>query len=104
MAVIERIGSIQVLVCYAEPRRAREWAVELPAGATVADALAASGYGHAFPGQDPFTSGVGVFGVRRGPEHLLTDGDRVEIYRPLVFDPKESRRRRAAHKARSANT
>jgi len=70
----------------------------LPAGATVADALAASGYAQAFPGQDPLAGGVGIFGRLASPQDALADGDRVEIYRGLVFDPKESRRRRAEHR------
>jgi putative ubiquitin-RnfH superfamily antitoxin RatB of RatAB toxin-antitoxin module len=52
----------------------------------VRDALAASGLaGDAF----------GIFGKRVGLNQPLADGDRVEIYRPLVVDPKEARRRRA---------
>jgi hypothetical protein len=63
--------------------------VTLPAGATLADALAAAGFS---------ARGLktGIFGALAGPETLLKDGDRVEIYRPLAIDPKEARRRRAA--------
>ena len=41
----------------------------------------------------------GIFGELCQPEMLLQDGDRLEVYRPLVFDPMESRRRRATHRA-----
>jgi putative ubiquitin-RnfH superfamily antitoxin RatB of RatAB toxin-antitoxin module len=39
-----------------------------------------------------------VYGRACAPDHVLQDGDRLEIYRPLDFDPQESRRRRAAHR------
>jgi len=89
---------LRVTVCYALPERTWLRELQLPAGATVADALAASGFADAFPGIDPAREGVGVYGARCGPEQALHDGDRVEIYRPLAFDPMESRRRRAAHR------
>ena len=60
--------------------------LQLPSGATVRDALAASG----IKGTQ-----VGIFGKRVAMDTRLADGDRVEIYRPLVIDPKEARRRRA---------
>ena len=63
--------------------------VQLPAGATVRDALAAAGF--ATRHRD-----VGVYGKRVQADAALADGDRVEIYRPLLLDPKEGRRRRAA--------
>ena len=63
--------------------------LELPAGATLADAIAASG----FAAQGLKT---GIFGRMAGAQTLLKEGDRVEIYRPLALDPKEARRRRAA--------
>lgn len=102
MAAPELTRQLQVTVCYAEPGRAWSWAVSVPGGASVADAIAASGYSTHFPDRDPYAHGVGVFGVQRAASDLLEDGDRVEIYRPLVFDPKESRRRRAAHRAKKS--
>ena len=77
----------------AYPDGAQARSLNLPAGATVRDALAASGFeprleGHAF----------GIFGKRVELDRRLNDGDRVEIYRPLVLDPKEARRRRALKK------
>ena len=61
-------------------------AVRLPDGATVRDALAASG----MKGNQ-----VGIFGRKVSIDTRLADGDRVEIYRPLAMDPKEARRKRA---------
>jgi len=68
-------------------------ALTLPAGATLAQALAASGLlqRHALP-----TEGLrlGVWGKLREPSQLLRERDRVEVYRPLQVDPKEARRQR----------
>ncbi len=63
--------------------------VRLPAGATLRDALVASGF--PFHGKK-----TGIFGKLAGLDAALSEGDRVEIYRPLALDPKEARRRRAA--------
>jgi putative ubiquitin-RnfH superfamily antitoxin RatB of RatAB toxin-antitoxin module len=78
---------IRVEVVRAWPRRHESRVLELPEGATVAMALAACGREAA---------AVAVFGERAKPDRPLMDGDRIEILRPLVADPKDSRRRRAA--------
>lgn len=67
----------------------------LGAGATVADALRASGLEQRFPGLEIADDRLGVFGEKRKPDDQLRDGDRVEIYRPLKIDPKEARRQAA---------
>jgi putative ubiquitin-RnfH superfamily antitoxin RatB of RatAB toxin-antitoxin module len=92
--------AMTVWVCYARPHDAWRRQVDLPPDATAADAIAASGFGQAFPCVDPWQAGVGVYGRMVSPSQALRDGDRVEIYRALVFDPMASRRRRAAHRAR----
>ena len=94
-------GGIAVSVCYTDTDAVWMRELVLPAGSTVADAIEASGFRRDFPGIDPAQSGTGVYGRRRDLDHVLHEHDRVEIYRPLVFDPKESRRRRAEHKAAS---
>ena len=65
----------------------------LPAGASVADALAASGLvqRHMLPAVG---LRLGVWSKLREPAALLRDKDRVEVYRPLTVDPKEARRQR----------
>ena len=78
--------AMRIEVVYAWPERAEVVEVRLPAGATVRDAMLASG----LQGVQ-----VGIFGKRVTMETRLADGDRVEIYRPLAMDPKETRRRRA---------
>ncbi len=80
------------------PERVWRKALVLPAGATVADALAASGVATDFPELFTEPLSVGVFGVACLPAQAVSEADRIEIYRPLRFDPKESRRRRALHK------
>jgi len=72
------------------PRRFEAVDLTMPAGATVADAIAASGYGS---GE---TVGFSIHGERAAISTVLRDGDRVELLRPLEADPKEARRRRAA--------
>lgn len=91
-------GRIAVSVCYALSAQVWLRELRLPAGATVADALHASGFAQAFPVVQPWERGVGVFGRAVEADTPLCDGDRVEIYRGLSFDPKESRRRRAEHR------
>ena len=68
--------------------------LSLPAGATVADAVRASGLPQRHAALDPAHTPVGVWGALRCPQDLLREADRVELYRPLSVDPKEARRRR----------
>jgi uncharacterized protein len=83
---------VDVVYCPA-PGRIDQVALDLPAGATLADALAASGIAvrHDLP---PETLRVGIWGREKPPETLLREHDRVEVYRPLLVDPKEARRQR----------
>ena len=89
-------ASIDVTVAYAAPGVETLVRIELPVGAVVADAIAASGIldRHEL---DPRTLGYAIFGRRAAASTLLVAGDRVELTRPLVADPKDARRRRAAH-------
>ncbi|WP_374298062.1 RnfH family protein [Sphingomonas sp.] len=80
---------IHVEVIRAWPRHHESRGLTLPAGATVAQAVAEA----AFEGEAP--AGLAVFGEAVAPERVLADGDRVELLRPLRLDPKEARRRRA---------
>ena len=81
---------MKVEVVYAFPRCARTVRLELPADATLRDALESCGFEVDLEKQD-----FGVFGKRARLDDPLAEGDRVEIYRPLAVDPKEARRRRA---------
>lgn len=68
-------------------------------GTTVCEAIAQSGITLRFPHIDPAHSKVGVFGKLVKPDRVLKAGDRVEIYRPLIADPKDARRQRARQKS-----
>jgi len=86
---------IRVTVAYSPaPREVHEWIVELGHGATVADAVAASGLAVAFPGMDWQGMPLGVWGRKAGLQRKLQAQDRVEIYRALRVDPKIARRER----------
>ncbi len=87
--------TIRVEVAYAEPQRQFLREVELARGATVADAIAASGIAGE-PGIEIEGLTAGVWSKAANRDQLLYEGDRVELYRPLRVDPKDSRRRRAA--------
>lgn len=78
--------ALRIEVVCALPEGAEIVEVRLPEGATVREALAASG----LKGDQ-----VGIFGKRVTLDARVADGDRVEIYRPLKLDPKEARRNRA---------
>ena len=88
-----------MVVAYAAPGVEAIVAIELPAGATVDDAVAASGLVERH-GLDVRSLGYAIFGQRATATTPLAGGDRVELTRPLVADPKETRRRRAAARGR----
>ena len=97
--------TIHVEVAYALPNIQRIVALELPAGTTVRAAAMQSGLDKQFVELDLSSVDLGVFGkgVNKPEEQLLKNGDRVEIYRALIVDPKEVRKQRAAKvKARKA--
>ncbi|OZI74738.1 RnfH family protein [Bordetella genomosp. 12] len=91
-------NELRVTVCHARDDAIWLRELTLPAGSTLEDALTASGFRQAFPEVDPWQEGVGIYGQRAQAHTVLAQGDRVEIYRALSFDPKESRRRRAEHR------
>ena len=88
-----------VAVCYALPDVSFLVQLEVAAGTTIAQAIAASGVLARFPEIDLTRNQLGLFGKLKPADTVLGDGDRIEIYRPLQADPMESRRRRARHKA-----
>ena len=85
---------MRVEVVYALPLRQELVVLELAPGSTVQDAIQASGFSRSLSDID--VSRAGVWGRPVSAETGLRDGDRVEIYRPLIADPKEIRRVRAA--------
>ncbi len=87
---------ISVEVAYALAEHQTLLQVRLKAGATVARAIEQSGILGLHADIDPDTARVGIFGKHVTMETVLSDGDRVEIYRALIADPKEVRKLRAA--------
>jgi len=85
---------LSIDVCYALPAVQTLIALELPAGATVRDAIVASGVLARHPEIDLAKLKVGVYGKIRPLDATLAGHDRVEIYRPLIVDPKAARQRR----------
>jgi len=88
--------TINVEVAYAEPDKQLILQVNVDAGTTVGGAIVQSGIMMKFPDLDIENSKVGIFGKATKMTTVLKDTDRVEIYRPLIADPKEVRRKRAA--------
>ena len=86
---------IVVTVVYALRERATEVELQLPEGATVAQALARSGLAALHPEADIALCPVGIFGKAVARHAIVADGDRIEVYRPLLAEPKEQRRKRA---------
>lgn len=99
---------LEVEVCWIGVEPPLRLAVRVPAGSTVADALAASGIaariagsGRVPPGQGPLDAlTVAVLGRRAAPGDPLHDRDRIELLPPLTVDPKVARQRRAEHRRR----
>ncbi|HYN12459.1 MAG TPA: RnfH family protein [Burkholderiales bacterium] len=85
---------MEVEVVYAWPGSQQVVKVHLKPGATVSDAVIASGF--TTQQQQKF----GIFGKAVPPDTRVAQGDRVEIYRPLLIDPKEARRNRARKQRR----
>ncbi|WP_368647090.1 RnfH family protein [Castellaniella ginsengisoli] len=89
---------MQVHIAFAAPTHVWRRTLNVPEGATVGQVLALSGFAEAFPEFTDHPPAMGVYGERCDVRRILRENDRVELYRPLVFDPLESRRRRAAHR------
>ena len=83
-------------VAYATPAKQLILECRVEAGTSARDAVAISGINQHFPEIDLEHCELGVFGKVIPADYELQDGDRIEIYRPLIADPKEIRRQRAA--------
>ncbi len=85
-----------VEVAYAKPEKQLILTLKVAPGTTAEQAIVASGIMQKFPEIDLAVNKVGIFGKMVKPDTELREKDRVEIYRPLIADPKEVRRQRAA--------
>ena len=88
-------GKIDIEVIYALPQEQVLLKVQAAQGATVSDAIRLSGVLEKHPEIDLGKNKLGVYGKLSKPDAVLRDKDRIEIYRPLIADPKEIRRQRA---------
>lgn len=97
MSTAEAAKPLRVVVAWsAAPREVTEREVELPAGATLQDAVAASGIAGEWPQWRDEATGLFVWGRAAAPQQPLHAGDRVEVLRGLRVDPKVARRERFA--------
>ncbi len=88
--------SLRIEVVYALPDRQEVARLQLPEGTTAQQAIEVSGLLAKFPEIDLAKSKLGIYAKLIKPDTVLRDRDRVEIYRPLIADPKEVRKQRAA--------
>ena len=96
------VRMISVEVAYALPHKQKIIGLQVAEGTTAYDAVVSSGIAGQFDGLDIDQTPMGIFsqalgtkGVPPAKEYVLVDGDRVELYRPLLADPKEMRKQRA---------
>jgi putative ubiquitin-RnfH superfamily antitoxin RatB of RatAB toxin-antitoxin module len=87
---------LTIEVIYALPAKQQLVTLKLPSGSTVKEAIEASGLLQKYPEIDLAKNKIGVFAKLGKLDARLQEHDRVEIYRPLIADPKEVRRQRAA--------
>ncbi|MHB1142453.1 MAG: RnfH family protein [Sulfuricaulis sp.] len=92
---MKREAGWRVEVAYATPSRQEVIEIAARPGSTIEQVIHESGLLERFPEIDLARSRVGIFGEIASLRDPVRDGDRVEIYRPLLADPKEARRRRA---------
>lgn len=102
----EDTGTIRVEVAYATPNKQKIIALRVLEGSTALEVARSSGINGFFEGVDVESAPMGIFGNALGArgmppaaEYKMREGDRLELYRPLIADPKEVRRKRAAELA-----
>jgi len=87
--------TIRVEVIYAATEQPIRCRVELADGSTVMQAIDASGIAAMLPDGAVDPARLGIFARKVAPDRLVREGDRIEVYRSLLLDPMEARRRRA---------
>lgn len=93
---------MQVEVVYATADQQWLMTLEVAAGTTLREAVRLSGLAEQVPGLDTEACPLGIFGkvIKEADQQAVVDGDRIELYRPLLIDPKEVRKQRADKVAR----
>ena len=92
--MVEKLITIEV--AYAKPEQQVIISLEMPEDTTVEQTIKASGILEQFPEIDTSDLKVCIFGNVCKLERLIREGDRIEVYRPLIHDPKDARRERAS--------
>ena len=92
---MENQDEILIEVAYARPDKQVIIPLKVSSRTKISNAISQSGVLEMFPEIDLEKNKVGIFGKIAGLDDLLREGDRIEIYRPLIADPKEIRRQRA---------
>jgi putative ubiquitin-RnfH superfamily antitoxin RatB of RatAB toxin-antitoxin module len=87
---------IRIEIVHAQPQRSIAKSLTMPPGALIADALKLAALDEDFQGVDLASATVGIFGQVASRDRPLKEGDRIEIYRPLLEEPKLARRKRAS--------
>lgn len=95
------VDELRVEICYAEPDEQVLLSLKVPIGSTAFQAIELSNILVRFPEIDLSKNPVGIFSRKVSLSQILRDGDRVEIYRPLLIDPKEIRRQKSSRDDRS---
>jgi putative ubiquitin-RnfH superfamily antitoxin RatB of RatAB toxin-antitoxin module len=88
------MAELAIEVAYAGPEGQVVLALAVPSGTTAWEAVELARRGLP-PGVTPDPDRLGIFAKKVPADHVLKEGDRVELYRPLTLDPMEARRRRA---------
>jgi putative ubiquitin-RnfH superfamily antitoxin RatB of RatAB toxin-antitoxin module len=89
-------NEILIEVAYALPQKQLIIPIKVKQGVTAEEAIQLSGITKKFPEIDLEVNQIGIFGKLTQLDHVMRERDRIEIYRPLIADPKEIRRQRAA--------
>ena len=95
---------LNIEVAYAEPGKQSLQAFQAACGTTARQAVLQSALATEFPHVDFAAAPIGIFGKKVKDSAPLREGDRVEVYRALLIDPKENRRRKAAAKQKKEAT
>ncbi len=101
---MDKQQEISIEVAYALAHKQKINQLRVPAGTNARQAAQLSGLDAMFPELDLDTNALGVFSrtLARPEEYQVQEGDRIELYRPLLADPKEARKRRAEKAAAQA--
>ena len=95
-------ATVRIEVAFALPHKQKLLALEVPVGTTMADAVGLSGIAQLFEDEFPDKPAMGLWGkaVANPAGHVMQAGERIEIYRPLIADPKLNRKKRAQQAAK----